>query len=57
MNQYGQIVEDRTINLEEISTDAKIQLDSLNNLNSGIYYLNVINNSRILYKTIMVKAE
>ena len=57
MNQYGQIVEDRTINLEEISTDAKIQLDSLSNLNSGIYYLNVLNNSKILYKTIMVKAE
>jgi len=57
MNQFGQIVEDRTITIEEISTDAQIHLEGLSNLNTGIYYLNVLSNSKILYKTIMVKAE
>ena len=57
MNQFGQLVEDRTMNLEELSTDAQIHLEGLSNLSSGIYYLNILNNSKILYKTIMVKAE
>lgn len=57
MNQFGQLVEDRIINLEEVSTDAKLQIEGLSNLSSGIYYLNVINNNKILYKSILVKAE
>ena len=57
MNQYGQIVEDRTIQLESVSTDAKLQIEGLNNLSTGIYYLNVISNNKILYKSLLVKAE
>jgi hypothetical protein len=57
MNQYGQVITDRTINLEEVSTEAKLQVEDLSNLSSGIYYLNVISNSKILYKTILIKTE
>ena len=57
INQYGQMVEDRTINLDQVSTNAKLQVEDLSNLSSGIYYLNVISNNKTLYKTMLVKTE
>ena len=51
------MVEDRTINLDQVSTTAKLQVEDLSNLSSGIYYLNVISNNKILYKTMLVKTE
>ena len=57
INQYGKMVEDRTINLDQVSTTAKLQVEDLSNLSSGIYYLNVISNNKILYKTMLVKTE
>ena len=42
---------------DQVSTNAKLQVEDLSNLSSGIYYLNVISNNKILYKTMLVKTE
>ncbi len=56
VNQYGQVVHEKLITFTEASLTTKFLLDGLEEMNTGIYYLNIKNNGELLYKTLVVKS-
>ncbi|MEZ4804445.1 MAG: T9SS type A sorting domain-containing protein [Bacteroidia bacterium] len=57
MNQYGQVVSSKSIELDQSFQETAVNMDGLGILNNGVYYITIRNNDKLLYKSMLVKSE
>lgn len=57
VNQYGQIIEEKIIESNEIKSSDIISLNDLGLLSEGMYVINIMNKDRILYRKLILKQN
>jgi|GEM_PF-4163035 len=57
VNHYGQVVHEKLVILDESAMNASFMVDGMELLSNGIYSLNIRSNDKLLYKTLLVKAD
>lgn len=57
INQFGQLVYSKEVQLENKNINTLISIDGISELSSGIYYFIVKNKDKVLYKNSMIKTN